>query len=1027
MNKRKNPAFTLILILVVLTNTNLPLTAQGPDYLFFHLDVADGLASNRVNDILQDHEGFWWIGTANGLQRFDGKEFKTYRNDPADPHSLLSDNIISLFEDRSNRLWVWTGRGLCRYDYSCNCFQPCPLKGGYGKILEDAWGVLWAFIDYSGLFRLDPGCGEWDQVPLPFPASDWALGTFSEDPLTGDIWMAHWRGITWLEHKSGKVYHSRTDPSKHPVFSHVKDAGFLFVDPQRNLWVSNWDAVNFQSKGLLSFNLGTRQVKLYPENFFCQEVCCDEEGNLWFGSGNSENTLLQFQPRTGQFYRLPYLPGSPFQWDTGNNKIAPSCSDREGNLWFATGEGIYVMNPLRKGAWPVRFLPPVAGGKPEELNETFTFLETCKGEIWVGTFFQGTHVFSQNLRYLRTIRFPATREEMDFNTIWGYYQDRCGDIWAAGQHGVFLHFNASGKLLEKGRPEAFRRNTVRAIAGDEEGNIWFGAGSLLCKRSPDGKISGICSIPVAATKILADGNFLWISNPWGLSRWDNSKGKLDEFDPPINEEIKQYYYWVRGFTVWDDSTFLVYGNKLLFFNKRTATYTEALRTHLLPSQWVNFAQKTGARAVWLGTEGGLARWDPQANEIRRFGIEDGVPCPGFFEWNSSLVLRDGRVLSETDKYGFFAFHPDSITDLSPPPDAMISGFEVSNRPLQGLDSLLNKNTPIKLTHRQNFIEIGFTAPAWLKRNQLTYRYRLREYDRSWIENHPQGFATYTGLPPGSYVFLVQAVSGDGIRSRRTTELTFRILPPWWATWWFRALAALSLIGLGRWFHLFRMRRREQIQRLKEEKKAALELERQRIARDMHDDLGSGLSALNLLAEVARQKSADKKVREEIGQISSQAQELSAKIREIIWTASPRNDSLESLLSYLHQHAVTFFEPTGIQLNAHWPEAIPSIKIPGESRRHLYLAFKEALNNIVKHACATKVGIEFNLEAGLLLVIIRDNGKGFDTALSLHAPGSGLKNMAERMQQVGGRFSIRSGSQGTELRLELGLDPGGFTH
>jgi signal transduction histidine kinase/ligand-binding sensor domain-containing protein len=1001
----------------------------APDYLFFHLDVSDGLASNFVNEVIQDHEGFWWIATNNGLQRFDGKRFTTFFPERGPGYLPGTEQINAIFEDRQNFLWIWTDRGIYLYDFTTKTFFPYtldkgPLETGHaGKFFQDSGGRIWLMAEGLGLFCLSPGQQDWSEITHPSFKSRFIIGSVAEEPLSGDIWIAHGSGITRIEHASGKITNSKTDPGAHPVFFLVDDAQCLFIDAHHNLWISDYDIPGFQAKGTFSYNLLTNQHQRFFPGFFCKGIIPDRSGNLWFGSVNGNNYLGVFNDATGRLTQLPYRPKSLFQWD-GDGSIFPSCLDREGNLWFASSKGIYIMNPGAQRIQPVRF---VTGPKGEtrELALVGTFFESRDGEIWVGTYFNGIYVFDQNLQLLRTFFFPKP-EEVEFNAIWTFCQDASGDIWAGGQHGTLLRFDASGHLLEKTRPLFFQHQTIRFITKDTDGNLWFATqkGLLIKREGADHSFHFFSRRPdILFSHFYAsvqEEDTLWVSNADGaLCQLDLCQEKILGCWYPQGASSEKGKHRIHGIYPWDDHTLLVYGNPQYLFHKKSKTFSSPISPEGLPSPVVRFVQKTDADKVWLGTESGLACWNPNTEKVMTYGLEDGIPSSLFMGSNPTIQLRDGRILtSAEDENGFSAFHPDSLVNRLLPQKTHITDIQVFNKSLPGWDSLWRQQGHITLNHRQNFLTIHFVCPTWFQKNRLTYRYRLKGYDPKWVENWTDNFASYTGLPPGRYSFEVQAVSREEASSRELTTLSVWVSPPYWQTWWFAALVFLCLAGLLRRIHVYQRKRREHFQQVEAEKKLALEMERQRIARDMHDDLGSGLSALNLLTELARQKSTNRKVREEIEGIGRQTQELSVRIREIVWTINSRNDSLENMLSYLHQHAVSFFEPTGIQLNAHWPEHIPDIKIPGENRRHLYLAFKEALHNIVKHSGATEVWIDFCLEGSRLEVSVRDNGKGFDIAHNIYASGSGLKNMAERMKQAGGRFQIASGPGGTALILEL---------
>jgi signal transduction histidine kinase len=291
-------------------------------------------------------------------------------------------------------------------------------------------------------------------------------------------------------------------------------------------------------------------------------------------------------------------------------------------------------------------------------------------------------------------------------------------------------------------------------------------------------------------------------------------------------------------------------------------------------------------------------------------------------------------------------------------------------------------------------------------------------DDNWSRPTDEPMADYRNLSYGNYRFQVKAIGQSQVWTA-PLSYNFTIHPAWWQTWWFKTLAIISLLGvlflIGRFIYYYQLRK----QKVLLEKQLAVQYERQRISAEMHDDIGAGLSGIRLMTEMAKMKSKDDESVSEIEKIYNSVGDISSKMKEVIWSLNTENDSLGNLLSYLQKQARLMMEHYPGSFTITMPEHIPDTKIGGEIRRHIYLAVKEALHNIIKHSGADKVKLAIVCE-GKLIIKVSDNGKGMNTVESSNA-GNGLKNMKNRMEQLGGKFSVEN-NNGLTLIFEIPLNP-----
>ncbi|RYY93349.1 MAG: hypothetical protein EOO11_19875, partial [Chitinophagaceae bacterium] len=329
------------------------------------------------------------------------------------------------------------------------------------------------------------------------------------------------------------------------------------------------------------------------------------------------------------------------------------------------------------------------------------------------------------------------------------------------------------------------------------------------------------------------------------------------------------------------------------------------------------------------------------------------------------------------------------------------------------------------SHRENTLAINLSTPWFSSSDHLRYRYRLCGGDTgcNWLlAEEDQTSFSFINLPPGTYTFSAVAVTAIGTPLAPEVTYTFRIAPPWYQTWWARLLGLLALTGLFFSLGLYLQRRRSRRQRARYEKMLAVEHERQRISAEIHDDLGATLSGVRLLTELAREKIAPGPLRHDLEKIHQSITSLTEKTREVIWTLNTEQDSVESLLLYVQKSAQHLFEAAPIRLQVQLPVEVPPLRIPGDVRRHVYLAVKEALHNCLKHSGATWCRLEMTCARHLLHIAVHDNGTGIErTPATAPRPfSSGMRTMQQRMVQAGGSLRLHSNESGTRVLFIIPL-------
>jgi signal transduction histidine kinase len=370
--------------------------------------------------------------------------------------------------------------------------------------------------------------------------------------------------------------------------------------------------------------------------------------------------------------------------------------------------------------------------------------------------------------------------------------------------------------------------------------------------------------------------------------------------------------------------------------------------------------------------------------------------------------------------GFIRFHPDSINDNPYVPPVVITAFRKFDKPVL-LDTAIAEKKVLELSYRDNVISFEFVALNYTAPENNQYAYKLEGFDNDWIHCGTRRYASYTNLNGGAYVFKVKGSNNDGVWNEEGTSIAVIITPPFWKTWWFTTLlfmAAAGLIGGSIWYvEIAKLRRRLRVS----EQEHALERERLRISRDMHDEVGANLTEIAILSElVKRDIRKPEEAEPNVQKIATMARELIDSIGEIIWAMNPTNDMLDHLAGYLREYASEYFGMTPITCHFDFPDQLPHHLLSAEVRRNMFLTMKEAINNVVKHSSATSVELRCRASDHEVEFSIRDNGRGFMTD-ALNQNGNGLRNMKKRVEDINGKLQIESQlGRGTRVRLVVPL-------
>jgi ligand-binding sensor domain-containing protein/signal transduction histidine kinase len=949
-------------------------------YTFKNWQTDDGLPQMTPRVITQTRDGYLWVGTFNGLARFDGVRFTSFtvNNTP----ELLSDDIKALYEDLEGTLWIGTAEGgLVRY--SNGRFDTLPGSDiaapmTIHSITEDRNGALWIGASH-GLYQVVGG-----------RLSRWTTdGSLAGQEIIGVLPGS--RDDLWIGTRTG-IYRLRQGEVLEPPIISPGPIHLPAVDAAGRLWAS-------YAAGRLGFvPAGARTLDAAPESRFkAIAMHLGPEGDFWIGSLGGG--LLRLNSGTpDRFIEEAELPG---------NITAVYQVDSE-NLWLGLDLG---------GLWRLRKKRVATFGEEHGLltRAVTSMREDRQGRIWVGTFGKGLHLWDG--QQFRPINLPV-------HNITSLLEDGEGTLWFSTFGGKLGRKTDAGVV--EFETEFGRR--CRTLFQDREGGIWLGTVRNGVEHLLEGRLTrhttrqGLSSDYIRTITQDRAGD-IWVGTSRGLNRIKG--GEIERFfreDGLAGEHVRSLFVDSQG-TLWIGST----GGLTRWHGGRL----QSIGTEQgLISDWIEQIIEDDHGHLWLGSNHGLMRIHlRELNDcvsgitsfihVTAFGTQDGLPLPlsGTGFQPSSLKTSGGKLWFGTGA-GVVVIDPAQIKSDSQPPPVYIEELRADKRELTLQPGAVGPEILSAGTQRLVFRYTGLdsSSPALVR-----FRHQLEGFDSEWVNAGTQREAVYTRVPPGEYRFRVLAVNNQGIWNEAGAAFDFIILPFFWQTAAFQISAvagSLALTGLLVWGFVSR-RHKRQLEAL--EHRQALEYERSRIARDMHDGLGTSLVKISMLGEMAEDRlSGPDRARPQVHRITSMARQAVRDLDEIVWAVNPKNDTLENFAGYLGHFALEHFKDTPVKCHLDIPAALPARTLRAEVRHSLFLAIREALNNVLKHADAGQVWVSLDTTQAGLIVRIQDDGRGFPAELRAHR--NGLGNMALRLEQMGGRMKFETlEGRGTSVAFEIPMN------
>ncbi|WP_300660946.1 sensor histidine kinase [Fluviicola sp.] len=983
--------------------------AQPNTGQFVNYTVKDGLCESVCTGITQDSRGFYWIATQEGINRFDGRNFKSYYPSEMLGEKQLLDNSKVFSEISPNRLIVTLGNAKA---FILNCISQdlTPVRSLKNRPALDFIRIDQNKIivpSFDTVFILNNQLEVVEAVAPPLKVKSVGLHL---KMLSASKWLIVSAKEYFLFDLTTKQF--KTFETELPVDGLFNSGyGLLHVDTTHQ-WIyflnyfKGLFQLDYSGKVIFSWGAQVSESKM-PGLPNCMIADKTNPDMVWIGGDRGICHMNILSRKTILYENHPDIPFS-----LGANHITNFFQDRYQNLWITSLKGVSLLN---KNSTLIDYWNlPISSDKP-----MMNLCRISKEEILAPKYF--AEVFKINERNKEFEAFHPDK----LKESWFVFKD--GNKLIHGGKGIVLKQVdlPSDRVTELTFLKDYFKESELVVFGfrHSSGDWWFSGnqGGGLVRINPKSKKAAHFS---RAKKTFSGSYFthysetpngdIWFSSnkTQTLTHWIKAEDRFEELN---FEHILKFQHqsvvlcittdkkgnvWI-GFDGGGLARYDVSSKKMLFFGKKQG----------IPSNFIYNLLFDNRGRLWVGTEKGLACLSTDLKKIQSFGVGNGFPVERF-DQTSYFDEQTGMIWIASDNY-LLRFYPDQLLKVEKQHlEVFIDEFWVSNK-----KQLLGNDLKYSFSPNQNTIQLSFSSINSSGKSRVEYSYWLEGASNYWVSLGTNSSVNFPSLPSGTYRFHLRAkIQGTKNWIYLKEPLHFTVQTPWYRSWWFKILVFIASSGLiffvTRMYFLGKIEK----QRAVLEKQRAVQNERDRIAYDMHDDLGSGLTRISYLSKEALRKQDNQ---QELERINAASLELVENMSELIWAMKMENDTLTDLLAYLRYYAMEYLETNQIDVQIDLDEVETDSIISGETRRHIFLIFKEALHNIVKHAQTGKV--EIRIEAKETLRIqIRDFGKGLNGEESDKKFRNGMKTMQKRTQQLNGRMELSNAAPGLKLEFEFPL-------
>ncbi len=988
---------TFFTLLIILSDVSFALNPNRTlkQYGFQLWRASTGLRASVINAILQTPDGYLWLGTDNGLYRFDGLQFKAFTKE--NTPGLTDNDISSLAADTKGNLWIGlSNSGICKLSAKSNfaSFSHYSKRDGLPSnsirnLLCDTKGNLWIGTD-SGLCKLT-NTHYFTPNNIIVMNETHGLTTALVQSMCADSFGNIWIVQDAIKRKQSKenIFHTVAENGEDglKVFS-------IFVDRRGTLWCGKDNGLYFlHLNKIIPHTISSEQITSRPNI-----ICDDSDNNLWVGT-DAEGVFRITEKNVSGFSSQDGLSGY---------RIFSLLEDREKNIWIGTRGG---------GLNRFRDVSVVTISKEDGLtdNHIWSVSEDSKHTLWIGTRIGGVNKFQQSISDKEntngnnfSISAITKQNGLTSNSVRVTMEDKEGNIWLGTRNGINKLRN--GIISTYYLPTD--SSTIRVIFQDSKGTIYIGtSGDGIWVFENGNFVRKFMRIGISAVKGIREdkSGALWFATRNGIFRMiGTALRSFTEKDGVAGTDINVLYIDSAD-VLWAS----VNGKGLSFYDKRKSTdhFFSVTTKEGLIDDVINSIIEDDSGNLWMGSTKGIFRVTKQ--DIRNvtdgkqqifsttiFGSDDGmknIECNGGSQ-PAACKRSDGTLWFPTVN-GIAIIDPHKLHFNSIPPPIIIDEIYADGE-------IFEITNVMEFASPKRKLEFHFSALSFIAPENTQFKFLLEGFDEHWVSAGTRRIAYYTAIPSGEYIFRVQACNNHGVWNETGTSVAIYIAPYFWQRWWFITLVLLTLaIAVVLIMHQFRIAKNLEIERL-----------RLRIANDFHDEVGSNLGAISLLSDILQHKpEVDKSLLPQLAEINKTARHTSEAMREIVWFIKPEHDTLTDIINKVKDFTNTLL--VGIEHSFHIHGIKKHTSLDVAMRRNIFLIYKELLHNIIKHSKASQVTIRIEQKHNNLLLTVQDNGIGFET--NRVTDGNGLKSIHYRVSQIEGKFHISStATKGTIASLQV---------
>ena len=877
-------------------------TAQSQDLHFDHITTDDGLSNSSVTCIIKDAKGFMWIGTFNGLNRFDGSEFTIYQYNQNDPHSISDNYISSIIEDHNGKLWIGTNDGLNFYNRSTDSFKhfrhdinnnASIIDNQIEVIFEDSKNRLWIGTRKGGLDL-------YDRKNLSFIhhahkdndsntiSSNFVQSLFEDSK--GNIWIGHRNGDIDILYNNHNNFSHFVLNNKRLTNSAVTS---IVESANRNIWIGT------QGDGIyriqLSDNNATKIIHYLhnPNNQtsltgnIILSLMIGDNNKLWIGTEDAGLNLLDISKEKFYFYKNDPVNNSSLN----NNSIYKIYNDKSGNIWIGTyAGGINLLSSAR--AFFNYYCHFHADNNSLSSNVVNNFLEDKDKRLWIATGSAGFDLF--DMKNKKFTHYNKSNSALSTNVILSLCEDNNKNLWIGTWEGGLFKFNKESKSFTHYTKDknGLGSNNIFKILDDKNGNLWlstfWGGLTYFNVKSQTSVVyntenSALIDNDLRTIAMDYQGN-IWIGSDLGLTCFNpetkvfNSYQHHEDKGGSLSKGFVNTIMESRDSTLWIGTE-----GGLNKFNRKDHSFIHYNKEQGLPSNEIMCIIEDIAGDLWISTSKGISRLDPKTGIFKNYDVLDGLQG-NEFNARSGFITKDGEILFGGNN-GFNMFQPESLKDNPFIPPVEITGLKIFNKPavIGEKNSPLQKNITetkeLEFSYGQSVISFNFAALNYIRPEKNQYAYLMKGFDKDWNYIGSNHTATYTNLDPGNYVFMVKASNNDGVWNNTGASIKIIIDPPFWRTWWAYTIEALLILIIAYFILNYYVSRQQlrntlKMERLELEKMYELDLMKTRFFSNVSHEFSSPITLiLNPLEKLIKSHFVDEKLKNSLSLIHRNAQRL----------------------------------------------------------------------------------------------------------------------------------------------------------